>query len=191
MINVGLLSEGNTDIAFYEEFLKNFLIKAGVTDELSFFPKEADTSIINHIEENTVYFFSKPIVDFAFYITDYDKGISVKKIEEWINQKKEEGKDYPIIFIYPQPCMEGWFCLEQDALKKIFNLNPEETITCEPDPKHYLEQLIGRQDDYTKLKTEYYKDIGKIFNPDKLKNVSELKKLKNDLTVILHQQSLI
>ncbi len=191
MVNVGLLSEGGTDLAFYEGFLKNLLIKLGITDEIVFFSKRAGTTIDCGIEENTVYFFSKPIVQLAFYITDYDKGINVEKVNKWLKSQKESGIDHPIIFAHPTPYMEQWFCEEQDALKMIFGLDHGKSIVCNPNPKQYFKQLIKERDDYTKVTNEYYADMGKIFNSDKLRDNSDFKNLKNDLTAILRKLGLI
>lgn len=185
-MKVGILSERSDDIAFYTPFVRRLLAEEGiVVEESDFVTDTVGTHILKLIEEKTLFFFSRPEVDIAFYFSDYDDGRCAKTVKEWIKEKEDEGIIYPIIVCFPNPHMEGWFCMEQDAVKRVFGLKAGEALICHPEPKKHIHGLIEENDDMTKVSQEFYREIGEYINFSNLSNDKVFKNLRDELRRVI------
>jgi len=184
-LNIGLLCETSHDTAFYRGVIEKILRAEGFTGELRFFEETAGTSIRKKHREVTLYYFSKGIVHFAVYITDYDDGGIKKEMTDWHLENQRSGKNYPIVFSFPNPHMEQWLCFEQDALKHLFGLSFTEAVTCDPNPKAFVQKKMEEAEGY-RIKEEYYQELGELVSLQKLEQHADVKKLRQDIKSILN-----
>lgn len=184
-MQVGIVTEGNDDFEFYAEIVKKLLSSESVQIRGDIRAVVVGTNIYKRIESNTVYLFSQPLVDIAFYLTDSDDGECKKKIRAWYKKHQENGRTYPIVFGFPKPHLEQWLCIEQDALKTVFGLEATKTVTCTPDPKAYVHNLIKANNDETVIARDFYGSLGKAFNIEKMSSDDDFKKMRQNLRTVL------
>lgn len=169
-LKIGISYEGSLDRSYIIELVR-LILNNKKCDIGSVIEYKARTSILGHLK---IHYkgFEDERVDLAFFITDQDKQQNVTSIID-DELRKQGGWLYSRSAIgVPNPHMEEWILCDEDAVKKVFNLDssaplPHGTIP----PKNRL-LMIHQESDFERTLDESKIEILKCSSFKKMTNNS-------------------
>lgn len=159
---IGILYEGEYDYDPLTIILTKMLGEISKTEEIKFVPRKCNGGIYEQREDAVKLFFDlTPQCDFAVFLNDMDKDKErCRNLKTFASKEQTKNSSFRIIVACPDPSLEEWFFIEENALKKVLRLNSlTEIERTNKHPKQLLQQLIREYGDITDSSRAIYRKI--------------------------------